>query len=66
MQMSGIPFGTTDWSQIQPVEHRGETGLAYWRTRPRSASYRAAALRQAAGGIPNSRLKARLKAASDS
>jgi hypothetical protein len=33
MQMSGIPFGTTDWSAIQPIEHKGETGLAYWRTR---------------------------------
>jgi hypothetical protein len=30
--MSGIPFGTTDWSKIQPTEHKGETGLAYWRT----------------------------------
>ena len=29
-------------------------------------SYRAPALRQAAGGMPNSRLKALLKAASDS
>jgi hypothetical protein len=32
MQMSGIPFGMTDWSQIQPTEHKGESGLAYWRT----------------------------------
>jgi len=32
MQMSGIPFGTTDWSQIPPTEHRGESGSAYWRT----------------------------------
>ena len=33
MQMSGIPFGTTDWAGIQPIEHRGETGCAYWRAR---------------------------------
>src|SRR5881394_586734 len=32
MQMSGIPFGTTDWSQIARTEHKGERGLAYWRT----------------------------------
>jgi hypothetical protein len=33
MQMSGIPFGTTDWSQVETTEHRGETGRATWRTR---------------------------------
>ena len=32
MQMSGIPFGTTDWSQIERTEHAGERGVAYWRT----------------------------------
>lgn len=32
MQMSGIPFGTTDWSSITPTEHPGETGKALWRT----------------------------------
>ncbi len=32
MQMSGIPFDTTDWSQIPPIEHKGESGSAYWRT----------------------------------
>ena len=32
MQLSGIPFGTTDWSQLEPTEHKGETGTAYWRT----------------------------------
>jgi len=30
--MTGIPFGTTDWSQIAPTEHKGEHGRAYWRT----------------------------------
>ena len=33
MQMSAIPFGTTDWSRIEPTEHRGESGTAFWRTR---------------------------------
>jgi quercetin dioxygenase-like cupin family protein len=31
--MSGIPFGTTDWSQIEATEHKGVTGVATWRTR---------------------------------
>lgn len=33
MQMSEIPFGTTDWAQIEPTEHEGERGMALWRTR---------------------------------
>ncbi len=33
MEMSAIPFGTTDWSRIEPTQHQGETGMAYWRTR---------------------------------
>ncbi len=33
MQMPGIPFGTTDWEQIEATEHKGETGSARWRTR---------------------------------
>ena len=33
MQMSGIPFSTTDWSMVERTEHKGESGLAYWRTR---------------------------------
>jgi quercetin dioxygenase-like cupin family protein len=32
MQISDIPFGTTDWQAIEPTEHPGETGKAYWRT----------------------------------
>lgn len=32
MQISDIPFGTTDWSTIAPTEHPGETGTALWRT----------------------------------
>jgi len=33
MRMTDIPFGTTDWSAIEPTEHKGETGMAAWRTR---------------------------------
>jgi hypothetical protein len=32
MEMKNIPFGTTDWPQIVPTEHKGETGVATWRT----------------------------------
>ncbi|MBA1275746.1 DHCW motif cupin fold protein [Stutzerimonas azotifigens] len=33
MDIKDIPFGTTDWSTLEPTEHAGETGTAYWRTR---------------------------------
>lgn len=33
MQINDIPFGITDWSQIEKIEHKGERGFAYWRTR---------------------------------
>src|SRR5215208_1628993 len=33
MQMSGIPFGTTDWASVPETIHPGETGTARWRTR---------------------------------
>lgn len=33
MHISAIPFATTDWSNIEPTEHRGETGSVFWRTR---------------------------------
>jgi hypothetical protein len=33
MQMASIPFGTTEWSEIEPTVHTGETGEATWRTR---------------------------------
>lgn len=33
MQMTDIPFGTTDWGGVDATEHTGETGLARWRTR---------------------------------
>ena len=33
MHMSGIPFGITDWSCVEVTEHKGASGIAYWRTR---------------------------------
>ena len=33
MLLSDIPFGTTDWGAVAATEHRGESGLARWRTR---------------------------------
>ena len=33
VKISDTPFGITDWSSIDRVEHKGETGVAYWRTR---------------------------------
>jgi hypothetical protein len=32
MQITDLPFNTTDWSTIVPTEHRGVHGKAYWRT----------------------------------
>ena len=33
MKLSDIPFGVTDWEDVQPTEHPGEDGIALWRTR---------------------------------
>ena len=33
MHMSDIPFGTTDWSHVEPSEQEGERGRASWRTK---------------------------------
>lgn len=30
--MSNIPFQTIDWSFIEKVEYKGETGVAHWQT----------------------------------
>lgn len=30
--MQYIPFQTTDWTSIQAIEHKGETGSAFWKT----------------------------------
>ncbi|WP_046167596.1 DHCW motif cupin fold protein [Chromobacterium vaccinii] len=33
MQLTGIPFGVTDWADVPAAEHPGEQGCAYWRSR---------------------------------
>lgn len=33
MRLSAIPFATTDWSSVDSTEHKGESGVATWRTR---------------------------------
>ncbi len=33
MEISNIPFETTDWATISPTEHTGEKGRAYWKTK---------------------------------
>ncbi len=30
MKMANIPFCTTDWSKIERVEYKGETGTSFW------------------------------------
>jgi hypothetical protein len=32
LKISALPVTVTDWSQIPPIEHPGDTGLALWRT----------------------------------
>jgi len=32
MQITNLPFGTTDWSRIEKTEHKGYRGIAYWQT----------------------------------
>jgi len=31
--MSNFTFNVTEWLEIEPTEHKGEYGIAYWRTR---------------------------------
>ena len=33
MKIENLPFGTTDWSQVEVTTHAGITGEARWRTR---------------------------------
>ncbi|MDP1953138.1 MAG: DHCW motif cupin fold protein [Hydrogenophaga sp.] len=33
MNISNIPFGTTDWSNVERTEHSALEGQAFWRTR---------------------------------
>jgi len=30
--LTAIPFQVSDWSKIAVTEHKGDTGIAYWRT----------------------------------
>ena len=32
MQIAGVPFTTTIWSEVPSTEHPGKTGVALWRT----------------------------------
>ena len=32
MHIPALPFTVTQWSKVDPVEYRGETGTATWRT----------------------------------
>ena len=32
MKIEGVSFCVTDWKEISPVEHKGETGTSFWRT----------------------------------
>ncbi len=33
MRIANIPFGTTNWAVVEPTTHKGEAGVATWRTR---------------------------------
>ena len=30
MNLPAVPFTFTDWSQVEAVEYKGETGTSYW------------------------------------
>lgn len=32
MEIKNIPFGVTNWEQIEKVEHKGEKGSSFWKT----------------------------------
>ncbi len=32
MQLSDIPFASTDWEKVERTERKGESGVAHWRT----------------------------------
>ncbi|WP_260296059.1 DHCW motif cupin fold protein [Sedimenticola hydrogenitrophicus] len=33
MNITDLPFGVTDWSEVEKTEYSGEHGVAYWKTR---------------------------------
>lgn len=32
MKIEHVPFAAIDWTNVRPVDHPGETGVATWRT----------------------------------
>ena len=32
MNILDVPFTATDWSQVEPVEYKGETGTSFWKS----------------------------------
>jgi len=32
LEIKNIPFGVTNWEQIEKVEHKGEKGSSFWKT----------------------------------
>ena len=32
MRIEDVPFGVTDWAAVPTTEHKGESGVAWWRT----------------------------------
>jgi len=32
MKIQDVPFSLTDWEEVTPTEHKGETGTSFWRT----------------------------------
>ena len=32
MKIIDVPFSTTDWSKVEPVEYKGKAGTSFWRT----------------------------------
>ncbi|MFT5116751.1 MAG: quercetin dioxygenase-like cupin family protein [Kiritimatiellia bacterium] len=33
MEINNLPFGTTNWSEVERTEHSGDTGITYWQTK---------------------------------
>jgi hypothetical protein len=33
LELTSIPFGITDWTEVPRTQHAGETGTAVWHTR---------------------------------
>jgi hypothetical protein len=33
MKMTDCPFTVVDWNRLEPEEHKGDPGTAYWRTK---------------------------------